>query len=268
MDEQNNRHDEIEESIAARRLRRLSPESVTEQGYGTIAKDRSFANFWYHYKWHTLAVIAVVVMLAILIPQCAMRRAPDVQILYAGPWSGGGRATEMTALNDAFLSLGQDYNGDGEVYFTYNTISLLTDEQYQAIIDEYKGRPEEAPYIDAGALRQNHQFFWNEVQSGEAVICLLDPAWYEALGEDGWLMPFSEFLGYTPTGALDDGCGILLSATDFGRHFPGIKNLPDDTLLCIKRTGAILTNVNPDRVATYRGYAKELLTSILNFSIE
>lgn len=268
MDEQNNRHDEIEESIAARRLRRLSPESVTEQGYGTIARDRSFANFWYHYKWHTLAVIAVIVMVAILIPQCAMRRDPDAQILYAGPWSGGGRGPEMTALSEAFLALGQnDYNGDGEVYFTYNTISLLTDEQFEALREEYAGR-EDAPYLDVNALNQNRHQFWNEVQSGEAVICLLDPAWYDLLYEQDWLMPFSEFLGYTPAGTLDDGCGILLSATDFGRHFAGIKSLPDDTLLCVKRTGYVLSSANPDRVATYRGYSKQLLTAILNFSIE
>ena len=41
-------------------------------------------NFWYHYKWHTIAALFVLLVTVVMIVNCARREKYDVYILYAG----------------------------------------------------------------------------------------------------------------------------------------------------------------------------------------
>ena len=39
-------------------------------------------NFWFQYKWHVTAIVAVTVILAVLITQCATRTKYDLEVVY------------------------------------------------------------------------------------------------------------------------------------------------------------------------------------------
>ncbi len=39
-------------------------------------------NFWFQYKWGVIAIVASVIVLAIMITQCASRKNPDIEVVY------------------------------------------------------------------------------------------------------------------------------------------------------------------------------------------
>ncbi len=91
-----------------------------------------WTNFWFHYKWHTLGIFALLVTLAVLITQCASRVNYDMKVVISC----------YTALTDAQTAKIQDYleplcedvNGDGEVHVQIINCSYTKDDhnsQYQ-----------------------------------------------------------------------------------------------------------------------------------------
>ena len=47
-------------------------------------------------------------------------------------------------------------------------------------------------------------------------------------------MPLAEIFEDVPDAAYDD-CAIVLARTDFGQYFNGVNDLPEDTLICVRR---------------------------------
>ena len=41
-------------------------------------------NYWYHYKWHTIAVLFAIFVVVICTFQMCRRTVTDIQIMYAG----------------------------------------------------------------------------------------------------------------------------------------------------------------------------------------
>ncbi len=71
-------------------------------------------NFWYHYKWHTIAVIFIAVVLAVCITQCAKKTKPDLRIMVS---LSKPLTSEMTdQLSELLAPYAEDLNGDGQVY--------------------------------------------------------------------------------------------------------------------------------------------------------
>ena len=72
-----------------------------------------FENFWYHYKWTTIAVLAGLFIILVCILQTCETDKTDVVVVYAGP-------TQLTAEQSEQISLllsnklSADYDGNGE----------------------------------------------------------------------------------------------------------------------------------------------------------
>lgn len=70
-------------------------------------------NFWYHYKWHTLGIAALVAIIAIMVTQCVNREKFDLEII----------VFSYSYLNDAQIDYAEEYfeqfiddiDGDGKV---------------------------------------------------------------------------------------------------------------------------------------------------------
>ena len=71
------------------------------------------ANFWFQYKWHTIAIAFITVVLAVLIAQCASRVEPDFSIVYFSytPIMDD----QLKHVTEYFEKFASDLNGDGEV---------------------------------------------------------------------------------------------------------------------------------------------------------
>lgn len=71
------------------------------------------ANFWFHYKWHTVGIIATAVILAIMITQCVTKTKYDFEVVYFTYTTAMDGQTELIA--DYIEKYVDDINGDGEV---------------------------------------------------------------------------------------------------------------------------------------------------------
>ena len=71
------------------------------------------ANFWYHYKLHTIFTAFLIMVLAICITQCATRTKYDFGVMYFAYETA--LDTQTQAIADYFEQFAEDVNGDGEV---------------------------------------------------------------------------------------------------------------------------------------------------------
>ena len=83
-EEKNEVNDDAGESNAARRIRMLGISVEEEPPKEPIKKAGFFENFWYHYKFHTIAVVFAVFVLTVGILQLVGKTNPDIYIMYAG----------------------------------------------------------------------------------------------------------------------------------------------------------------------------------------
>lgn len=81
-------------------------------------------NFWYHFKWHTIFSIVIIIILAISISQCMSRTKWDMKIMYFTYSPVLDQQLEPVA--DYFESKSKDLNGDGEVNISVINCSLST----------------------------------------------------------------------------------------------------------------------------------------------
>lgn len=81
---------------------------------------KKWKNWWYYYKWYVVCGILVIGVLCNLIGSALgfWSKKPDFQIAYAGK----NILTEeaVSILEQTFASIGNDFNGDGEVIVQVN----------------------------------------------------------------------------------------------------------------------------------------------------
>ncbi len=186
-------------------------------------------NYWYHYKWHTLLGIFVLILGVICITQCAGKSEPDAMVMYAGRIKNmliPSKDSRDKSLEDDVLA--EDYNGDGEKKVeVFQLIIPITN-----IDGEYE-------YDDEVALTNNseRQRMYTEVTTGNSVVYLLHPFLYEEVKSMGVLRPLSEVLEKVPEYAVDE-CGIPISEL-IAYRTTNLRYYPEDCILCIRyeRTG-------------------------------
>lgn len=70
-------------------------------------------NYWFHYKWHTIAAIFITIFLAITVTQCAKRTDYDMKVVY---FTYNPVTDDMlTPVGDYLESFCSDLNGNGKV---------------------------------------------------------------------------------------------------------------------------------------------------------
>lgn len=89
-------------------------------------------NFWFQYKWHVVAIVTTVVILAVLITQCATRTKYDLEVVY---FTYTAALDEQTGkIADYLKKYAEDTNGDGEINVQVVNVSFTKssgDTQYQ-----------------------------------------------------------------------------------------------------------------------------------------
>lgn len=75
--------------------------------------EEKIKNFWFHYKWHTIGIIASVIVLTILVAQCVNKPKYDYEIIYFSYTQVLDE--QLDPMEEYFESLGSDIDGNGEV---------------------------------------------------------------------------------------------------------------------------------------------------------
>ncbi len=222
-------------------------------------------NYWYHYKWVTLAAVFFVTVFSVLTAQMLTKEKPDAVILYGGP--AVLTANETRDLEIAFRSvLPSDFNADGKKLVQLETVSLMTDEQVAEA--EAKAEEESSVFVyDAKALGSNKTTFTELMMSGEYVILLVDRAQYDNILDSGAIVPLADLFDADkiPDCAYDDS-SIVFSETPFAQFFNATDVLPEDTLLCVLQASENSIFKGKDKAETQYRQQLMLYKKMINFS--
>ncbi len=217
-----------------------------------------FQNYWYYYKWPVILIAFFAVVIVFCAVQSETKEKADVTILYTGPCFFEVGEKETVQSNLAQI-LGEDYDGDGKKRVSIIDMPAFSDEEIEEAVgtsEDIRDMMKYAPYT-YDEVQKN---FSQQAFAGQAVICLVDPYWFDLLKEGGGLMPLGEVLGYSPEGMVDE-YGVTFSTLPVSSYC----NLPEDTVLCFRRmsTAAAFTG----REEAERNYAvsTEVLKDLFAF---
>jgi hypothetical protein len=206
---------------------------------------QKFENFWYHYKWHTIVSVFVVIALTILTLQFCTKTDYDLHIIYAGEkvigmtsLSGNG-SSEYTELVSALESVAESADFEEKVNINLQNLRILSlkelEEATSGSVD-----PMEKARLET-EIQNNTDTLYNSIMFGEYYLCFLSEdvfLSYESLYESS---VFASIAPYEKEGgeyAYASERGIYLSSLGI-YELPEIKKLPADTVVCIRLPGVL-----------------------------
>lgn len=220
-----------------------------------------FDNYWYHYKWITLGVIFLVVVIIVTTVQSVQREKEDVSILYAGPTFITGSQTK--AIQEVFNTvMPEDFDGNGEKYTGMVGYLIYSEEQIKEIEAETDELGKNLD-INNQVNTDNFKGYSEYLLVGESAICLLDPSLAQNLLQHNRLLPLSVALG-DESGYSEEQYGLRLGSLDIYKEYAALRVLPEDTFVCILRQPVA------GKISKDKNYQKELdmFRAIVNYSNE
>ena len=197
-------------------------------------------NFIYHYKWHSIAAIFLILVILFCILQTCGRVDFDSYILYAG--GKNLRAANTDSYQTVYDALGRyvsDFDGDGNRHLSFRDIYLPSAEEIEEVKESGVG-------VNYSILQENDELFRQNMLFGDFYICFISERLYNEWTADAKNNPFRPIAEYLPEDAKiaesEDDSGYLL-ASEYGVYLkslpsaarPGLKTLPDDTVVCIRK---------------------------------
>lgn len=192
-------------------------------------------NVWYHYKVPIIIALVLIVALSVCIVQCAKRKpTPDYILCYAGeasllPTKNNTIAADMTASAESLIESGGLRIGNGIRIDSFQV-------RKGAALDSYN--------------QSNIENLQSELNLATAYLYLLSEHTfdvYTATQGGRYVVPVAEYLPADSTvETTPDGYGVYLRSTP-AASLPGFRDLPDDTVLCLRIPYAALSHGNSAR---------------------
>lgn len=192
-------------------------------------------NVWYHYKVPIIIALVLIVALSVCIVQCAKRKpTPDYILCYAGeasllPTKNNTIAADMTASAESLLESSGQRIGNGIRIDSFQV-------RKGAALDSYN--------------QSNIENLQSELNLATAYLYLLSEHTfdvYTATQGGRYVVPVAEYLPADSTvETTPDGYGVYLRSTP-AASLPGFRDLPDDTVLCLRIPYAALSHGNSAR---------------------
>ncbi len=233
-----------DEKFEAREIRLGSPgPGREERPHGKLY--RWFDNYWYHYKWRTIAVVFVAILVTICTVQmCNSEEESDITVAIAGPLNFISDESGFKNLKNSLANhLTADINGDGQKSVRVNTYTIYSEEEIKELesrVDE-DGNPL-GYVVNRQANSQNYQQYNSYIKTGDASVFFLSPWLFQQLStESKALAELGNALGYIPEGGIvvqneagADVCfGVRLGDTALYKNNSAIRVLPADTVICL-----------------------------------
>ena len=229
-------------------------------------------NFFYHYKWHTVAAVAVVLILTFILLQTCTKTVYDAHILYAG---GKNLRTVSESENEmAYYQLYSasgrfvaDFDGDGN-----RNVSLL--DIYLPSDDEIRAAENAGKSINYTLLKENDELLRQNMLFGDYYICLLSESLFYEWTKNETSNPFVKITDFLPEGAViaedENGEGYKL-ASEYGVYLkstptadnPGFTNLPDDTVIAFKKYTSSSSYGKGKKAESYYSHCENVLRLLL-----
>lgn len=231
----------------------LSPNTPKEDGErdGKLGEDvkikipvsKKLENFWYHYKWHTIATVFFVIVAIVVTLQFCSREEYDVYVMYAGDKaiSTSKSNPERQQMISAFTAVSSDFDENGTVNVAFKHLYSPDAEELERIKDAGGEVPEKLIYDDAQSMSAL-------LAQSDYYLLFLDKAVFDSCSKTGFLSDVTAFL---PEGFEEEklvrgehgAVGVKLCELGF-YELEGINLLPEDTVVCIKLANAFASDAD------------------------
>ena len=230
-------------------------------------------NYWYHYKWHTIAVIFVIAVAIVCIVQLANRSHYDAVIAYAGSKdvskkAEDGDVAEIVTMQTSLKDVVWDVDENDEISISLEAFFWLSSAEISALekeLAEKRENGEDAEEINYSLLTSNYNTVDSLMLSSEYFVWFISDDLYEYVNgksEDNRFVDLASMPDADSTVEFygEDTCAVYLKSTEFYK-MPGICDLPEDTLVVVRRLGI------GNNKATKRAYetALEVAKNIINY---
>ena len=243
----------------------MEKERIPEENLNVKLKSSKWIeNFWYHYKWHTVSAVAVLLIFTILILQMFTKTSYDVNILYAGHYeiervSPDGEKPPYSSLVDDLKNIFSDYNNDGNVNISLLNLLVMNESE----VKEHYG-DDAINYLNSTLIKEDTDKLFQIMVYGDYYLCLLSERLFLEYDESYGDKIFSSLTQYISEGQCEmiNERGIYLSSLNC-YTLDEFKNLPSDTVVCLRRVSEIKGVVNKDEsMAAFKKGEKALLDLI------
>ena len=221
---------------------------------------KKLENFWYHYKWHTIAALFVITVAVIIIVQLASRTKYDVYIMYAGDHyfdtSEKDGASPYRETVSGLKRVSRDFDGNGDISISFSNLYVPIGKENQGL-------------NDAALKSQDSETLNDRLTGGEYYVIFISPELYDIYVEDYTEMLFMPLAEYGKEGVEyeyygDSGNAIYLRSTGF-YDVPGISNLPEDTLVVLRTKGALDSVFSKRQTEKNFSRSEEVIRNILAY---
>ncbi|MBQ7363100.1 MAG: hypothetical protein IJW48_01475 [Clostridia bacterium] len=239
----------------------IQNEEVKESAKPKMRFGERVENFWYHYKWHSIVAVFVIIAVTVCTLQMCSKERFDNYILYAGGYgisrNGADDVAEYSIILSSMKKVSRDVDENGEIVTSF--------------LDLYAPTPSEMDASGSDLYNLTIENFdrlkYELISGSEYYVCLLSEYNYDEYKEWDGVRIFTPLAPYTKEGneyEYYDECAIYLHSTEFG-ELDGLKNLPDDTLIVLRSLSAVASAFGRDESQKNFEYGEELMRSILAY---
>ncbi len=202
-------------------------------------------NFLYHYKWHTIAAVFVLIVGVILTLQLCTKENYDIHILYAGEKNisssslSGDGSNEYSSLVAALEDIRNAGNDGDKVNINLQKLYVLSESELEEALSKLKDPFEKASLETS--IAENYDSLYSLLMYGEYYLALLSEDIYLSYENKLDTSIFAPIKNYTKEGAEYEFAGeggIYLSSLDIYSD-PALNILPEDTVVCIRLPGVL-----------------------------
>ena len=222
------------------------------------------ANFFYHYKWHTIIALFLVFAIIVCSVQMCRRTEYDVYVLYAGGTdidmtvSQSTGQSEYLLLCDAIAKYSKDFDENGSKTVNLQNLFLPSEKEI-AEIEADKERE-----VNYRLIAEHNESFKNNIYTGEYYVCFIAEHLYREWAEKE-SVPFARIGQYLPEGAdveLAGEHGVYLRSTELYSE-AGFSMLGEDTVICIRLYSDVSLLFGDKENREVYANSEELLRSLL-----
>lgn len=198
-------------------------------------------NFWYHYKWHSLIALFLVVTITVCTVQLFTREKYDLHVLYAGKsdikQTASDGLSEHRILHASLKLTLEDYDENGEVSLNLQTLFLPSAEE----IEEINAGLDTGYEVQTQVVTENQNQMEGLMLLSEYYLCFLSEANYLAYRDRaaGFFVSLTPYVGDAGVSYYEGRTdAVYLSSTAFGT-MPGWKDMADDTVICLRSVSEV-----------------------------
>ena len=218
-------------------------------------------NFWYHYKWHSIIALFLVFVVTVCTVQMCRKEEPDLYILYGGGKHISrqvvdGNFCELDVITTSCKQITRDYDENGKLKPLFYNVYMLSENEIKEAGDD----------VNHTLLYQNNQEFRDLMFSSPYYICFLSEELYlEYSKTEGVFIPLASYTGGRELNYLDE-CAVYLHSENLPfSKLPGICDLPENTVICLKSKTAFSTNFGGKNTAKHFERSEESLRALFNY---